>query len=66
MLPVKLLEYVALGIPVISSSTPTIRAYFDETMVSFFHAGDEEDLASRIVELRADPELRSRLVAQAE
>ncbi len=65
MLPVKLLEYVALGIPVISSSTPTIRAYFDETMVSFFHAGDEDDLAARIVELRADAELRNRLVDQA-
>ena len=65
MLPVKLLEYVALGIPVISSSTPTIRAYFDETMVSFFHAGDEDDLAARIIELRADAELRSRLVDQA-
>ena len=65
MLPVKLLEYVALGIPVISSSTPTIRAYFDETMVSFFHAGDETDLAAKIVALRADPELRSRLVRQA-
>ena len=65
MLPVKLLEYVALGIPVISSSTPTIRAYFDERMVSFFHAGDEDDLAARIIELRADAELRSRLVDQA-
>jgi len=40
---------------VISSSTPTIRAYFDETMISFFQAGDEEDLAKRILELRADP-----------
>ena len=44
----------------------TIRAYFDETMVSFFHAGDEDDLAARIVELRANAELRSRLVDQAE
>ena len=66
MLPVKLLEYVALGIPVISSTTPTISAYFDETMVSYFRPGDEGDLAKRIVALRAHPELRGRLVAQAD
>jgi len=66
MLPVKLLEYVALGIPVISSSTPTIRAYFDESMVSFFEPGDESDLAARIVTLRADADLRARLVENAD
>jgi glycosyltransferase involved in cell wall biosynthesis len=66
MLPVKLLEYVALGIPVISSSTPTIRAYFDETMVSFFRPGDEDDLASKIVALRADADFRARLVERAD
>jgi glycosyltransferase involved in cell wall biosynthesis len=66
MLPVKLLEYVALGIPVISSSLPNIRAYFDETMVLFFRSGDEEDLASKILQLRADPGLRNRLVVRAD
>lgn len=66
MLPVKLLEYVALGIPVICSSTESIRAYFDETMVSFFHPGDEGDLAAKIVALRGDPGLRQRLVLQAD
>jgi glycosyltransferase involved in cell wall biosynthesis len=66
MLPVKLLEYVALGIPVISSSTPTIRAYFDETMVSFFRPGDEADLAAKIVALRADADSRMRLAERAD
>lgn len=66
MLPVKLLEYVALGIPVICASTTTIRAYFDETMVLFFRSEDEEELAAKIVALRADPELRRRLVDGAD
>ena len=66
MLPVKLLEYVALGLPVISSETSTIRAYFDETMVAFVHPGDAADLAAKIVALRRDPELRDSLVRSAD
>jgi glycosyltransferase involved in cell wall biosynthesis len=65
MLPVKLLEYVALGIPVIASDTATIRSHFDETMICFAAAGDPHDLAARIVELRRDPAKRSRLAAAA-
>jgi glycosyltransferase involved in cell wall biosynthesis len=65
MLPVKLLEYAALGIPVICSSTQTIRSYFDDTMVRFVRPGDVDDLAGAIVELGADPELRRRLALSA-
>jgi glycosyltransferase involved in cell wall biosynthesis len=66
MLPVKLLEDVALGLPVISSETPTIRAYFDETMVAFVRPGDVADLAAKIVALRRDPDLRESLVRSAD
>ena len=38
MLPTKLLEYVALGKPVICSRTATIEAYFDDSMVAVFYA----------------------------
>lgn len=65
MLPVKLLEYVALGMPVISSSTPTINAYFSEEMLAFTPPGDVEALADRIVELYRDPEKRRSLVTEA-
>ena len=40
MLPVKLLEYVALGMPVIASSTSTIRAHFSDEMLAFTPPGD--------------------------
>jgi len=65
MLPVKLLEYVSLGLPVICSRTDTVQAYFDETMVAFVEPGSDEDLAEKIVALRADEAQRRRLVANA-
>ena len=66
MLPVKLLEYVALGIPVIASRTATVSDYFDDSMICFSAAGDADDLARRIVELRRHPEERMRLAAAAD
>jgi glycosyltransferase involved in cell wall biosynthesis len=65
MLPVKLLEYVALGLPVICSRTDTVEAYFNDTMVSFVEPGNVDDLAEKLVALRADEGLRRSLVANA-
>jgi glycosyltransferase involved in cell wall biosynthesis len=65
MLPVKLLEYTALGLPVIVSSTDTVRAYFDDSMVCFTEPGDAGALARRIVELHGDAGRRAALAAGA-
>jgi glycosyltransferase involved in cell wall biosynthesis len=65
MLPVKLLEYVALGIPVIASDTRTIRSHFTDDMLCFAAPGDASDLAAKIVALHGDPERRARLAAAA-
>jgi glycosyltransferase involved in cell wall biosynthesis len=48
ILPTKLMEYVALGVPAIVARTPTIEAYFDETMVEFFTPENVTELAGRI------------------
>jgi glycosyltransferase involved in cell wall biosynthesis len=65
MLPLKLLEYVGMGIPCIVSETETIRSYFKDDMVRFCKAGDERELADSILELYRDPERRARLVANS-
>jgi glycosyltransferase involved in cell wall biosynthesis len=61
ILPTKLLEYVALGIPVVAARTPAIEAYFDDTMLEFFTPGDAADLAHHILALYADRERREQL-----
>jgi glycosyltransferase involved in cell wall biosynthesis len=65
MLPVKLLEYVAVGVPVIASSTDTIRAYFDERTVCLCAPGDPDDLAACIVDLYRDSAKREAFAAAA-
>jgi glycosyltransferase involved in cell wall biosynthesis len=54
-LPTKLLEYVTLGIPSISSRTLTTSDYFDDSMVYYFEPGDVDGLARRLVEVYCDP-----------
>jgi glycosyltransferase involved in cell wall biosynthesis len=48
ILPTKLMEYVAMGVPVIAARTPTVAAYFDDSMIEFFEPGDPDDLAAHI------------------
>ena len=54
ILPTKLMEYAALGLPVIAARTPTISRYFDDSMVEFFTPGDAEELANCISKLYRD------------
>ena len=61
----KILELMALGIPLIISNTKIDRFYFNETIVKFFESGDEEDLANNIILLYNNPELRNRLTKNA-
>lgn len=66
ILPLKLLEYVAMEIPVISSRTRTIQAYFDDSMVRFFNPGDETDLADAILDFYRHPDRRKRFALNAD
>jgi len=55
----KIMEFMAMGVPVIVSDTQVDRYYFDDSVVKFFRSGDEEDLARAMLLLIKKPELRS-------
>jgi glycosyltransferase involved in cell wall biosynthesis len=60
MLPVKLLEYVSLGIPTVVPRLETIQHYFGDDMVAYYEPEDVESLASAILRLHDDAQLRRR------
>jgi glycosyltransferase involved in cell wall biosynthesis len=65
LLPVKLLEYVHMGLPVVASRLPGIASYFSEADLHEYTAGDPQSLARAIESLCADPEEASRRAARA-
>lgn len=65
MLPVKLLEYAAMGIPAITTRTRTIARYFDDDMVEYISGESVEELTRSIVRLYGDPARRALMSASA-
>ena len=65
MLPVKLLEYVSLGIPVVAPRLRTIQRYFSEDMITYYEPEDVESLAAAVLTLHADRQRRERQAALA-
>ncbi len=54
-LSTKLLEYVAMGLPVIASDLATNRAHFTDDAILFVAGGDPASLAAAIRRIVADP-----------
>lgn len=65
MLPVKMLEYIRMDIPVIAPKLKTIKYYFTDDMVSYFEPGDIGSLADAIFKLYKDKSKREIQVKNA-
>lgn len=61
----KIMEFMAVGVPVIVSETRVDRHYFDDDVVRFFPSGDHEALAAAMLEMLVEPERRRRQVERA-
>jgi glycosyltransferase involved in cell wall biosynthesis len=65
MLPVKMLEYVALDIPVVAPRLKTIEYYFNNEMVSYFEPENVDSLTSAILKLYQDELKRKNQIQMA-
>ena len=62
----KILEFMALSVPVVVPDTTIDRYYFNDSVTKFFHAVDEKSLAEAILEMIRKPEVRQRLTRNAD
>ncbi len=65
MLPVKMMEYAASGIPIIAARLRTVEHYFGDGAVRLFEAGNPAALAEAIDELAENPARRAQLAQSA-
>lgn len=65
MLPVKMLEYVALEIPVVAPRLKAIQYYFTEDMVSYYEPENVDSMAEAILKLYQNPSLRKKQAEKA-
>lgn len=65
VLPTKLLEYAAMGIPVITFRNPVIEQYFPPDSVSYVDPANAETLREAMLGLARDPERARKQAARA-
>ncbi len=65
VLPNKLMEYVAMDVPVMLSRWPTFTYYFPEDSATYFNAGDADDLARSLIRIHDDRDAARERAARA-
>jgi glycosyltransferase involved in cell wall biosynthesis len=63
--PTKVLEFSAMGIPIISSRLEMVEEIFGDTAVMFFESGNVSQFAVCVIELYKNPALRQKYAANA-
>ena len=59
----KIMEFMAMGVPVLASDTRIDQWYFDGGEVQFFESENVHDLATKIMDLASNPAKRDALKA---
>jgi glycosyltransferase involved in cell wall biosynthesis len=57
----KIMEFMAMNVPVVASRTHIDEYYFAEQMVQFFDSDSAEDLANKVFDLMQNPDRRNAL-----
>lgn len=65
MLPVRLLEYVAMNVPTIISRVGTVESYFTDDEVAYYPHDNAQALANQIIDLYDNPKKCQQLVENA-
>ena len=60
----KILEFMAMGVPVVASNTLIDQRHFGKDLLRFFQSGNPTELAAAILELVNHPEKRDQLRAR--
>jgi glycosyltransferase involved in cell wall biosynthesis len=61
----KIFEFMAMGVPVLIAETRIDRYYFNDSLVTFFKSGDQNDLAEKILFLASNRPLLENQVMNA-
>jgi glycosyltransferase involved in cell wall biosynthesis len=62
-LSMKILEFMAVGVPLVVSRTKIHQYYYDDSLVKYYDGDDEAQLADNILNLRRDLALRTLLIS---
>jgi glycosyltransferase involved in cell wall biosynthesis/peptidoglycan/xylan/chitin deacetylase (PgdA/CDA1 family) len=61
----KIMEFMSCGVPVVVSKTKIDQYYFNDSVVRFFESGNQDALASAMLDVLQNPDLRRRIIANA-
>lgn len=61
----KIMEFMAIGVPVIASRTKVDQYYFNDELIEFAESDNASDFAAKILALRGNPERRESLRRRA-